>query len=72
MFSVGKVFLKENLVEVRKCVGVLRSHYLTVSEVNNKNVLKSSEKIVSPNLSLPEIVVPKFEAYKSYTAMVRF
>lgn len=71
MFLTGKVALKKKLVEAQKCICVLWNHYSTGAEVNDKNVLKSSDKIVLPDVSLPEIIMPKFEDYSSYTATVR-
>lgn len=70
MSMIRKLIANKVLVKVQKCFGSSRTLHLTAAELDDRNVIKSDGEVVIPDLTIPEIIVPKLEAYKNYTAVV--
>lgn len=71
MSVVRKVVLNKNLVKVHKFFGIIRNVHLTAAEANDPFIIKcTAEDVEIPNITIPEIIIPKFEAYKNFTAVV--
>lgn len=71
MSVIRKIFVKKDLVKVQKLFDISKALHLTAAEINDKNVIKSDAGHVDiPNVTLPEVIEPKFELYKNYTAVV--
>lgn len=69
MSAVRKLFINTNLVRQQK--NVRRALHLTAVEVNDKFVLKSDVGNVDiPHVTIPEVIEPKLDLYKNYTAVV--
>lgn len=71
MSVIRKFFVKKDLVKVQKLFDISRALHLTAAEINDKNVIKSdADHVHIPNVTLPEVIEPKFELYKNFTAVV--
>lgn len=69
MSAVRKFFVNKNLVGQHK--NLRKRLHLTATEVNDKFVLKSDVGNVQiPNVTIPEVIEPKLDLYKNYTAVV--
>lgn len=71
MSVIRKLILKRGYLNVQKIIVSLRSYQLSTVDLKDPFVIRSvHEDVVIPEISIPEVVQPKFEAYAKYTAVV--
>lgn len=70
MFAVRKILLSKDVIKLTHIFGKSRPLHLTYAENSDPFVVRSSEEIVIPDVTISEVILPKFEVFKRYTAVV--
>lgn len=71
MSAIRKTLLNKNFVGLQNFLGAWRNLNLSTNELNNKYVIKSElDDVDIPNLTIPEVVEPKFQLYGNLIAVV--
>lgn len=73
MMGLIRKTIPNKILEVQRyfCASRMLLH-LTDADKHDTNVIKSDQNFVIPGYNIPEVLVPKFQDYQNYTAVVSF
>lgn len=70
MALILKVIFNKKIWSIKRFVYLSRTMHLSDAKIHDKNVIKSSYNFIIPECTIPEVLVPKFQEYKNFTAVV--